>query len=81
MRLPLKEPDMTRVLLSVMTVAGLPTSDWRRVVTAPRSMPLHGGSAAAPGAPAAPVTIHLLWICAQLGENIVIVGKRTEDFS
>lgn len=65
--LPFKEPDVTRVLLSVGTVAGLPTSDWCRVIAAPRSMPLHSGSAAAPGAPAAPVTIHLLCVCAQLG--------------
>lgn len=66
LHVPFKESDMTRVLLSVRAAAGLPTSDWCRVIAAPGSMPLHGGSAAAPGAPAAPVTVHLLCICAQL---------------
>lgn len=57
---------MTRVLLSVGTFAGLPSSDWCRVIAAPGAMPLHGGSAAAPGAPAAPVAVHLLCVGAQL---------------
>lgn len=73
--LPFKEPDMTRVLLSVGTIAGLPTSNWCRVIAAPHSVPLHSGSTAAPGAPAAPVTIHLLCVCAQLGKNTVNVRE------
>lgn len=72
---------MTRVLLSVGTVAGLPSSDWCRVIAAPGAMPLHGGSAAAPGAPAAPVAVHLLCVGAQLEKNTVIAMKTKQEKS
>lgn len=57
-----KDGDVTRVLHSVSTLAGLTTSEGGGVITPPCSMSLHWGSTATPWPPAAPVTIHYLCV-------------------
>lgn len=68
-----EDGDVTGLLLSVWTTAGLPSFERGGVIAPPRPMSLHGGSAAAPRAPAAPQTIHRLCGCSK-ADNVSSVN-------
>lgn len=59
-KLLLENRDVTGILLSARTRAGLPPPEGGRVITPPRSVSLHSGSTVAPWSPAAPQTVHIL---------------------
>lgn len=64
-----KDRDVTWILLSFRTLAGLTTPEGGGIITPPCSTSFHWGPTVAPRTPAAPVTIHFLCACNTVNNN------------